>query len=233
MQEQQTLLIDLDTLVDTRFGLIDSKFNALSKLGDIDAYTKRIRNDIWTMIGISEDEWRDAWTNRDVSTLQASVYTGLYYHLAAILTGRILNGMMSPVHDTMEITINVWPYRLTTDERDEIAECVREMLWGDVKVETAYLEPERITPQFLSSFHKGYIVYDFEYWMSKQNEAFVNTRVPTVSVYYPAILNHIDEEELAVIRDKMINPFDDLQIRLAEYVSLSAVDAELFSLHRL
>lgn len=227
----QSVLIDLDTLLDTRIGTIKNHFPETASKIVVKDYVNRIRNDLWNTIGVTEEQWTNAWKNRDVLTLANSTFTGLYHNTPLILGSILANGKVSPVHDELRITVNVWPYKLNEQELEDIVYSVQARLWDKCDITTCYLPPDAITPDLLNTKFKTYITYDFEYWMSKQLDAFKIKRVPTVTVYYPAIVNHYNEEEFKIMMDKKVNPFDDLKRRLAEYLTCDAVDAPIFSCH--
>lgn len=229
--EMQTVLIELDSLIDTRLGLLKQHWQDKCDTLDFDSYLNRVRSDFWTDVGISTEEWVEKWKNRDVDTLLHSHHSEMYYNLPLILGGLLTNGLLSPVHEEVRLYINYWPYKLTKDEIEDLIFSVKQRITGNCEIEAVYYPPDKLTPELMADNYKAYVTYDLEAWLAEQNDALVKRRIPTVTVYYPALINHYSEDEWDVLVDKQINPFEEMRKRLSEYLTLDGVDASLFSCH--
>lgn len=230
-QQKQTILIELDALIDTRLGTLKQCFSEAAKKLDLESYVRRVKADFWTELGISTEQFTTAYKKRNVDTLLASMHTGLYHNLPLLLGGLLLNGLTSPVHEELKININTYPYELNEDELEDIVYCFQQRLWKDCEITTVFYKPEDITPAMLVDISPAYILYDIELWLGAQQTAFLEKRIPTVTAYYPAVINHYDATEYKEMLDKQIDPFADLRRRMAEYITLDGVDASIFSCH--
>ena len=228
---KQRILVDLDAILDTRLGTlmrmgVGEKALALN-------YRQR-KSDRWAEMGLDVDqvEYDRLYAERDIYTLAASRPTNISYLLNQITEYLSRLRLNAPMYDTCEVIVNLYPYQLDKDVQDEIVVAVSSWVSMDSTITTAYRAPKDITPNWLSGQAEGYVVYDFDGWLTHHGEAFKSCRIPRNSVIAPSLYWNETPENESVEVDGVgqISPFAAVEVALLEYVSVNFQKPEHFSL---
>lgn len=228
--QPQNVLIDIDCLLDTRLGLFHQAFPSAFKKLDLTSYCDRNHNRLWELFGISKKRWDKRWRERTVAAMESCQPTTLLFNLKPIIVNKYIDGKTSPVHDPLHLYINIYPYRLSDEERVEVVNAVREWTMEDIDIETVYLAPRKMTPSIIKERYQSIFMLDFVSWMETHGPELADARMPCVMFNVPAFV-HDDNKELMSAADReSIDPFKLTQQSLAEYLSLELLSPELFSL---
>lgn len=236
MSVRQNLYLELDSLIDTTLGMLYTKWPDKYQALDLESYINRITYHVWKVFGIEEDKWNNAWRNRDVDFLLGlldsgkSFSTELFTHLGVITASSAIQGNISPVHQPLHIYLNVWPYKFTDDELDDLKFLVMEKLPAGVNVTTIKLMPEALTPSYVKTNFDRLILGDLVNWMTHHSKALTENKMPTVFIDYPKVLHEDAPEILEKIHKSSGDPFSETRLRAAEFVTLGALNASLFSI---
>src|SRR5690606_11691311 len=124
---KQTILLDLDVLLDTRLAtLLLMDRQVMSYFEKPEMYWHRTSDNFeqLTKGKILNADFEARYAARDVTTLQHSVLTNMVFPLGDLT--RRLQGERGTGLDIEEIRviINCWPYKLSQEERDALADAV-------------------------------------------------------------------------------------------------------------
>ncbi|AQT28094.1 putative virion structural protein [Vibrio phage pVa-21] len=226
----QNLLIDLDTLIDTRFGLIYQRFPKAFRKLDVYAFCTRDHNRIWELLGCDEKTWAAQWDKRDIATIESSKPTALLLNLKEIIVARYAQGKTSPVHHPMTISVNTYPYRLSKEALDEIKASVKHWTFSDIEVHTVHLAPAMLTPDAIKTNYQSLFIYDWVEWMTIHRDALQSCKIPTVTFHVPSYIYDNSPELMEAAMRSDTDPFAQMARYLSEYMAVEIVKPELFTL---
>lgn len=234
MIKQQRVLVDMDSLIDTRIGLIHQhlphKFSSI----DFSEYRKRVTNIWYKKLGISDEDWKEYWESRSVDTLKQSGPTNLLIELVGMLGEKYASTLVGTPVEKPRLTVNTWPYKLNKEERALYLENLRDLYHScTLSVELIHQPIDLLTPDFIKTNYEAMFIYDFHKWLDLHIEKAVTDdgRMPSNVIYAPALMRSdtLDQTADAMITDK-VNPFTETKKFCAAAFTLEISDAGLFSL---
>lgn len=226
----QNLYLDLDTLIDTRFGLIYQRYPKKFRSLDVYAFCTRDHNRLWEILDCEKKDWEAQWALRDIATIESSKPTNLLLNLKEIIVSRYSQGKTSPIHNPLTITVNTYPYRLSKDVLDEIKEAIREWTYDDIDIHTVYLASASLTPDMIKSNYQSLFIYDWVEWMTLHRDALKTCKIPTVIFHVPSYIHDSSPELLEAALQSDTDPFAQMARYLSEFMAVEIVKPELFSL---
>lgn len=222
------IYIDLDSILDTRLGTISKLYpeRAIELLGDA-AYYMREEN---VFEGVDKALFDTAYAKRDKETLSSSTPTAFLLELRKIVFD-VLEKSVHPLHGDVDVTINVYPYKLTEDEKKDIEACVLYYTGECVPVRTIDLMPSLLTPVYFKGEFSVAIMYDFGTWLESQAEAFRTIQIPDVSLLVPKfwLKGKPTPEEFEEETVSEEEPFIALEMLAVGCVGLELCDPKLWS----
>lgn len=236
---KQGILVELDALLDTRIATLAS----LSKEAAIQAlegeYHTRPSDEFDHLQSIvTDEEYQEAYRNRTVDVLRASLITPMNFLLSEMVK------RLEKVHvyaqtraESVEVTINVYPYQLTAEEMEDIAIAVYARTGYITPIKTISIPPQQQTIDWIN--REGYvtlIVYNFQEWadgvlavLDKHPE-----NAPGVTLLVPGLLKTVKgipkPEEMVDGAGNQTNPFEATSMLLAEVIGIDFLPVELFSI---
>ena len=228
--QSQNVLIDLDALLDTRIGLLRTRFPSQVPTVDMAAYVDRHKNNLPELFGVNKNEWDAAWASRDVAVVKASHATVMAKTLGRLLAPHKVRGDVSPIHDRLHLFINHWPYKLSEELLEEFTVAITELTIEGTLVTMVSYAPGDLTPKLVGDNYNAMILYDGIAWMDAQKDALASHRIPRVTLYTQGVIIDDDPELLAHIERESIDPFVRVKQQLAEYFSLHWWKPSYFSL---
>lgn len=230
MKLSQNVLVDLDCIVDTRYGLLVQKWGSRVNAVDMKKYRERKTSRVWEHFGVPEQEWVTAYAARDAETLTHSAPTLMYVNLSAIMAAAVMQAMSSPVHKKPTLTVNVFPYKLEAWELDDVVESVKDIVGDDVSVRAVYIDHRDMTPSRIRQEFNGWIMYDFLSWLTTHNEALAKSPMPDVTFFIPSVINIGNENDDEVNQSGDGSPFSVMRASLGEFVLIDTIDVMLYCL---
>lgn len=196
MIDVQHLLVDLDALLDTRLGcLIQHRPEAAAEM-DVTAYRARLTDELWTLCeGVTEEEYKQWWAERDIETLQHSFATSIMMRLKAMTYNLIAVQAKQQFMTDLKVTVNTYPYRLDEDVKEAYRQAVVDVVAKGFRVEVVYLTPETLTPTHLAGTYHYYAIYDLDKWLTVHHEALAEHPMPSFSMNAPSLFfNRLPDE---------------------------------------
>lgn len=225
--QNQNFYFTLDSLIDTRIGLLMQHWPERVNAIDFSKYRNRTTSYVWEYFGLTKEDWVAKWDTRTADVLTHSGPAEMSLRLVEIFAGAVGQHIGSLEFEKPTMYINVWPYQLEAWEIEEIKISIKRIMVLDVDVEVLYVPLEELTPSYIKPRFDVMVMYDIVEWLGKHQLALTETQMPTVVIHYPAVLNEGDEE---MVKKSQVTPFTQLRIYLAEYACFDALDVNLWCL---
>lgn len=229
-QQQQRILINLDCLIDTRFGTAVRYFGSGIKNLDYNTYYNRDHKRLWDIFGVSRKRWKYCWEKRNKTTLACSKPTNLFFELSQIFSLAAIRGKTSPVHGPLQVFVNTWPYILTGAEKQEIDKSISSYLPVNCECILIRISDRNLTPQVIKESFDSVFLLDLVDWLSQHREALAKCKIPNVTFQYPSWLDDDNDKLRDLIKTDEIDIYTNLQQHIAEFVRLDVVDGQLFTM---
>lgn len=228
--EQSSILVTLDSLLDTRLGTI-AKINdeVFNKIVLDEKYHTR-DTDVFEDIDIVV--YKETYSNRNVETLSKSLLTNIILVLRDIISGLEKQAIMAPHNADTSVVINVYPYVLIDEELSEISKAISMHLSDLVKINFINMSPKELTPLYCKSNFAVMIMYDYGEWLETNAELFLVTQIPEITLFIPAIyfINKPTEEELNRLVRASAHPMKALKTLAMGIITLEIIDVTYFSI---
>lgn len=227
------LYIDLDTLFDTRLGVLahlDEK--AAERLVEQDAYWDREHTDWWRLTdeAITNEQFEEAWVSRGKPQLQASYVSAIIPVLVQMLVDYQKAQEEGVVSEEMGLEINVHPYDFTAEEMDELTAILRTYIThAEQTITFIDVSLEEMTPEFIKQRYSGMVFFEFHRWIKLHAERIVHTKARDLPIVVPKLFE-VDPRELPVEKKK--EELICFKLWLLDHLHLEFIDARWFSMLR-
>lgn len=227
---RESILVSLDSILDTRLGtlsLIDSAI--VEKILLSGTYHTR-DEDVFE--GIDKEAYKKLYNERDIDTLANSVLTNipeLIRHLIKVMADQAIS---RPLYEGSEVIVNVYPYKLSADEQEDIRKAISIHILDIAPVSIVSYSPKDLTPPHCKNTYAMMIMYDYEEWLNAHAEAFNDVQLPDVALFVPAIYfaNKPSDEELKKVTKETMHPLQALETLAKVLVGLNLIDVKHFSI---
>lgn len=235
---KQLIYLELDAILDTRIGCVDSIDPEMSKriVKEGKSYWER-KTDNFKEISPLWDHalYVEAYKNRGMETLTRSTLTGVLFVLQKIKAEIEKVVLDSPEVDGYGYQINAYPYRLNETEKEHLIIALRHYLGFVCSIDMVYIPYEKLTLNYIRSTYTDMYLYNFTDWISAIGEKVKeDARAPDVSMLVPSKyfdLNELPAETDYILdQDKKIGPFEMCKIIFSEFIGLEFIPIDIFSL---
>lgn len=211
--EVSRVLIDLDSILDTRLSVINSQKTSVLEKAITDKYFERERDEF---PGISFSEFEELYKARSKTSLKDTVITPMMFFLEQFVNKTLENITSSPFHMKPAIVINTYPYQLTADEDKQIINAVKSAIDNKADVGVVHLSPEQITVKYVKEYYSVVVMYRYDLWVTSQASLgnFNKLTCPEVTVIGPKL------KFTQVEVDGKEDPFEKTEELLAPLVGL-------------
>jgi hypothetical protein len=204
------LLVDLDALLDTRFGtILGLNKDAAAPIVE-SGYHSRMLDDFETPSKglITNEAFRDAYAKRDIETLKRSIMTGIPTILRTHVDNLEERRLRQVDVESISVTINTWPYILPGPLLQQYKTVFGLTLPEHVGIGITRIDPKDLPPIRLREEYDGWCTYDLDAWMKLHYQDLLRVRCNQVTVIAPRI--HIrDPGELKPDEEQEgFNPLD-------------------------
>ncbi len=225
-----TTLIELDSILDTRFSMLSQMFP--DKIDEImGSYFGRPTNELPGII--SYEDFNHAYLNRNRSVLKNAVMTKTVLLLKDFVSTALENMIHSSLEMPPKLIINTYPYELTKEEVKNITVALLFHIGNKVDIEIASLTHKEISPLYLEREVWSYIKFDYYNWLDDIAEYLdnKNQRCPDTKLITPAYL-HVKTKDLPSLfnqQGKRIDPFHHFKIGLSYIIDLEFISTTFFN----
>lgn len=230
---EQSILIDLDTVLDTRFGTLfqHSPLVAQQALRDKTYFSRQI-NDWKALGGLDATSFRRHYDERTWEVLKHSPPTGFLFALRTMIDDLAAQKVHTPFADEVTLSVNYFPYELHPLELEEMRKLVG-IATGltEKRVEMVSIPLQQLSPLLIRNRYTGMILYNFCEWMELQQDAFLKHNMPKIVVLAPALYRDRipEQDEVAIKGFENLSPFELSEGALAGCFDLSFLDMKFFS----
>lgn len=225
------LLMDMDSLMDTRMGTLIRLRPDISKVLDLMTYRKRETDNYGELTdgAVSTEAFKELYSKRDTETLKASVITGILPIVDSYIVSLQERLYRKVDIGSIDVYLNLHPYVLSGPELEEVLDILRLTLPPYAKISAVRERPEDLTPDLLSSRYNGWITYDFNSWLEHHHETLLFRPINEMTVIIPRLLHGKPGEDMGEIED---DPFKDADkhglfaMVMEDYVHLELLDVE-------
>jgi hypothetical protein len=224
----ETVMFELDCLLDTRFGTIRKMDAALADKLYAPEY---IRRDEDKFEGVDPVVYRKMYDERDEETLKCSTITAFVPRLKDLTQFLSVNAVARPEYSGIKIAVNVYPYRLSESVLQDIRQCVSAWCGGFVPVELINIPPEHLSPRFVKEKFATMVMYDYGKWMGKHRTAFGGANCTEVQLIAPALYfnEKPDDKALNELVREAAHPFQAAMMLGGQVIGLDLIDIKYFS----
>lgn len=232
----QRLLVDLDSILDTRLGTLARISPELAREAAGEKYLKRETDKLGTVLGKPEHDeaFKRLYAERDTDTLKASVMSQIVLMVNEMTRGWEQLMKSTPHVEDIAVDLNVYPYKLSAEEKDELEKVVLHYSALETQVSVIDVPIKRLTPRHLDSRYSSVIMYDFNGWMEYHGKSLPENKIPSLTFIVPRLYPERPptEEEIKKEGFESIDAYTALQFGLAEFISIQAIPVEHFCILR-
>lgn len=235
---KKRILVDLDTLLDTRLATIarlDPEIAA--EVISNPEYFSRDYDD-WTFLTkgkITTEQFKKAYAERGgentAATINAAFESGMSPLLLRIFSEHSLlerDGMIAD-GDSAALSVNVYPYVIDFETEELLIQIMRERYGPELDVEIVNDSLESLTPEIIKACFAAYISYHFWDWLPMHYAALHMTKIPFINVIGPILFEKDPKDLTAQERER---EFTTMRLINTEYIDIQYVSCKYFSIFR-
>lgn len=180
------ILVSIDVIFDTLLGCVESiNSEWANKLkSNKDYYTRKSNKLSLIVPEIDDESVIDKWQNRDINVLRKSKGTNLLTLLSDHASISNRGDQEHPEAIDMAITLNVYPYKLSTEEIKELFIILKSIL-GIKKLFYINKSLKGISPKFLRKKYNQFIIYDLNDWTGYHLDNLAKNPIPQITCTAP------------------------------------------------
>lgn len=229
----QRILIDLDSILDTRYGVL-FKHNALAAAQALKdkQYYSRLNNDFTWLGAMDVVTFQKLFDERDWEVLKDSPPTGFIFALRTMIDDLADQRKNSPFADECILTVNTFPYELHPAEATEMAKLIGVFTGlGEKRIQMVSIPLANLSPLMVKQQFTGMIIYNFREWMELQQDAFLRHNMPQIVVLAPGLYKGPipDPSEYQIKGFEQMTPFELSEGALVGCFDLSFLGMKFFS----
>jgi len=157
------MFIDLDSLLDTRFSLIHSlNPDIIKAMFKSEEYQYRITDQFGYL---DADTFKYIYNRRNKHILKDAPPTKMMKTITELTMNSLHQGLVVG-NSLTKVYLNIYPYKLTEDEMDNIRLGLLSKTFSDVDVEIVNMSYDEITPVWVKDNVKTVIMYEGNRWLA-------------------------------------------------------------------
>lgn len=182
-----TLYVELDAILDTRAGLL---FNMSSKAFDMNILRGLHKRTADVFEGVSETLYNNQYQSRDSKVLANAQVTGIGKHIADFAKAVAHRNIKTPVKNSCEIVLNLYPYVLQEEEINEIVLAVAKISLDLANITAVYMKPEEVSFDYIKENIDILYIYNYADWINANIDPLMELKgkmSPEVPMICPAV----------------------------------------------
>lgn len=227
----ETILVDLDSLLDTRLSLLTNLLDDNDLESVLDVYFNRITNDFSPYI--TYEDFNTEYLNRTNTVLPNAVMTSVLLMIRDYVNGILSNTHTSTVVTVPKIILNIHPYDLSKDTINHLIKGI--IFHTDEKIDiTVVSMPDKdITLKYLYANISTYIRYDYYNWLDSldKDSLSIDDSCPDVQLITPSYLpiKAKDINNIFYKDGQSIDPFNIFSISMRYLINIQFTKRSLFN----
>lgn len=227
-----TILIELDVILDTRLGVLYQHYPELIDNILSNGYHNR-KIDKFSLLhkDINDSLVQQSYAQRNKETLKISRCTNFVFITNQLTKTLEDQAITTPTVDTIDVSINIYPYSFTDEELVTLKDMVKYYIGVTTGVDIVNMPLAKITPQYLKDHYAAIAIYHFSDWLKIHHESLLKCRIPKVTFFVPALHdNSVPTDKELTFKDQgKIDPFMALEATLIEFMDVVVLDSRMFS----
>lgn len=229
--QQSTLMVMMDTLLDTRMGtLLSLGSDVLNHVIDTGGYYTRVED---KFPDVDPQVFKTAYENRNKDILKKSGVTQIVMMIEEYVSKIQNQNLVSPFHQIPKVVLNTYPYQLTEKEIDNFKRLLVRYTNKQAIVDVIYLSYEDLTPKYVKKHLSMLIMYDYHQWLEIHavNKNFETVTCPEVTVVGPMIYFNgpMKQSDVLLLKKENLTPFQSIEAVAGPLAHLTLLPVELFS----
>jgi hypothetical protein len=238
MKPTYGIYVDIDSLLDTRFGVL-AQMCTIDELFDIfkHGYLFRNKDEFYNVdTEIFKSKYESKSTLNIVHAKQSKVIKLIRDIIVYFI--EIIEQTQSPADIVIELNIN--GYNLNDAEIDILIRVIAQVTSWKVNVKVINMPLNELNSKYISLNYKTIIMYDVGKWLNVVKDDLIKNPCKEIQVLTPAVwfggqpspedTIHIQEAFECLKQDKNTEPFKLFEIMLSPYIDLKVIDIDVFSI---
>lgn len=225
------IYIELDCLLDTRFGTLAELNEDLSLAVLEDGYVLR---DEENFKGIKQEHFRELYKLRDNQTLAKSPVTYCARFITDLIKEFKEKTANTPMMSKVNIVINTYPYRLTEHDVQKLLALFVKQTNKLASIEIVYKTIKEVTPAYCRDNFDCMFIYDYNAWLEYHvtNRNLGKVTLREITLYAPRIYfnRKPTNEEAIKFKREGIEPFSIIEEFASPVIDLQLQDIVMFSI---
>lgn len=221
--KKHDIYTNLDSILDTRLSLIyslnKSLFSDIVK-NNLNNYQSRIMDDF---NGFDNRLFKELYKKRNSKMIKDPIPN----YIPQLLKSYILNALEQKPGEVLTLYLNVYPYKMSNDEKINLETGIFNIFKGIINVEILDKPETEITVKFMHENIGLIVMYNGLDWIDHNlsNKNLLSLGLPDVLMIAPRLTNRI------VVKKESINDFfTDFEKYLHHFVQLLFLSPRLFSI---
>ena len=226
--ERSTLLVDIDSLFDTRLATLFTMGEEVADLVLCNNYYER-EHDFW--VGVDLNRYNELYKNRNKNILKNALMTKIILMIKEFVLGTLEVGNYSPFKYKPKIILNIYPYSLTESECNIFINGLKENTNSLADIELIRFSYKDITPLWIKENCSLVFMYHFRDWFNVNKNEFSKNSCPEVSLITPAIFytnKDLEQQKRNSFMQLGIHPFKATEKRIKPFIDLRLIHIENF-----
>lgn len=176
----------LDSWLDTRLGTLGKIDTKLAVKALNSGYRERFVDEF---PGISREEFKKAYEQRDIETLKMSVVTNVSILMRMFIKESLAIAVQQRHINRLNIDVNIWPYKFEDDLElvHTLMACIRTHVYENAVVRIISAHPSALTPEVAKENYQLMVMYDWREWLEMHKGYFEKRGIPSVSLIAPQL----------------------------------------------
>jgi hypothetical protein len=224
---QPGIFVDLDALFDTRLALLHHIDPLLAARALRDGYLSRVDNNF---PHCPLELFEKAYAQRDNDILAASMMTPVKNIILdfAKEAAKTLGSRTTKIYP--HIYVNVYPYKISKDNSDEVLKPFYDSLDGKVNVHLVNVAPDQLKPQDVKKNLSYIIKYDYLEWLLKMGPTIIETPMHGVTLVGPDLFPSGKPQDELLWNDSRseMSPQQCAEVYFSPFIKLELYPTRLF-----
>lgn len=222
--EHAALLVDLDSILDTRAVVLLKSFPTEFEKIIASDYHSRFTDDFE---GVGIQAFNSAYMKRDESVVREAIATPILELINRFVKQTVTASMTSPFVRRPRIDVNIWPYKLSDKTLGSIVAGIAARSGGYSDVSIVSYSPEQLTPRLIKERYVELIMYHWVDWIAQpeHNQDLIDGIVRENILIGPALL----KDRQTVEANRNTSALTVAAVHYSQFIRLNLIAPSYFS----
>lgn len=130
--------------------------------------------------------------------------------------------ILTPFLSSVELDINIYPFKLSEEEVSTLLECVVELMGGACTVNIIDLSESDLNVTYVKENYVAMVMYNYVDWFNLHTEDIQKRSLTQVGLYVPKLnsIRKLTKEEMDEFKKKKLTPFEFMVNALAPFITI-------------